>query len=252
MATVVESAQQKDNLCGPFWAARMLRELGIDASEDDIAVRAGTILPQPGAQNRLSGSEPRSLSSVPPGAESKTDYAVELPTGPPEESGTSAQGLLEAIEAAGAKCTPIRGPWTGDRVARLLEVKGDAYLLANVRTGPFWSTEPPAEAVIAELAGEDVDAGPHEWDVGHFVHLERLIGGRLVLVHDSYPTLGSNGRHLQPTRLVAAALERGDGREGGILVVRGWGQTPAEPDPGSDPSSSPFGNVGVWDNGTRR
>ena len=24
MATVVRSAQQKDNLCGPFWAARLL------------------------------------------------------------------------------------------------------------------------------------------------------------------------------------------------------------------------------------
>jgi hypothetical protein len=243
MAIVAESAQQKDNLCGPFWAARVLRELGIDANEDDIAARAGTILPQAGAQNRLSGSEPLSFSSVPPGAESKTDYTVELPTGPPEEAGTSAQGLLEAIEAAGVSCIPLRGPWTTDRVARLLEATGDAYLLANVRTGPFWPSKPPVEAVIAELAGEDADAGAHEWDVGHFVHLERLIGGRLVLVHDSYPTLGWNGRHLQPVRLVAAALERDDGREGGILVVNGWGQTPA----GSDP-----GEVGVWDNGTRR
>ena len=229
MATVVESAQQKDNLCGPFWAARLL-----SADEDEIALRAGTILPDPDD------------GSVPPGAESKTDYTVELPTGPPEEAGTSAQGLLEAIEATGVECIPLRGPWTAKRVARLLTAKGDAKLIANVRTGRFWSSKPPAEAVIAELAGEEGDGGPHEWDVGHFVHLERLVGDTLVLVHDSYPTLGWNGRHLQPTRLVAAALERGDGREGGILVVRGL--TPA----GSDPSSSPFGPIGLWDNGTRR
>jgi hypothetical protein len=224
MATVVDTAQQKDNLCGPFWAARLL-----GADEDEIALRAGTILPDPDE------------GSVPPGAESKTDYTFELPTGPPEESGTSAQGLLDAIEAAGVSCMPIRGPWTAERVVQLLEAKGDAHLLANVRTGPFWSSKPPVEAIIAELAGEEADGGPHEWDVGHFVHLERLIGGRLVLVHDSYPSLGWNGRHLQPTRLVAAALERGDGREGGILAIAP-----------SDELRRQAGELGIWDNGTRR
>jgi hypothetical protein len=223
MATVVESAQQKDNLCGPFWAARLL-----GADEDEVALRAGTILPD------------RDDGSVPPGARSKTDYTVELPGGPPEESGTSAHGLLEAIVASGASCIPLRGPWTDDRVARLLEAKGDGFLLANVRTGPFWSSKPPIEAVIAELAGEEADGGSHEWDVGHFVQLERLIGGRLVLVHDSYPTLGWNGKHLQPTRLVAAALERGDGREGGILAINA----------GDDLQQ--IATIGLWDNGTRR
>jgi len=223
MATMVDTAQQKDNLCGPFWAARLL-----GADEDEIALRAGTILPDPDE------------GSVPPGAKSKTDYTIELPKGPPEESGTSAQGLLEAIEAAGVECIPIRGPWSAEHIVQLLEAKGDAYLLANVRTGPFWSSKPPVEAVVAELAGEEADGGPHEWDVGHFVHVERLIGGRLVLVHDSYPTLGWNGRHLQPARLVAAALERRDGREGGILAI--------------NPSDNlrQIANIGLWDNGTRR
>jgi hypothetical protein len=220
MAIVVESAQQKDNLCGPFWAARLL---GTD--EDQMAARAGTVLPDPDD------------GSVPPGAQSKKDYTVDLSTGPPETSGTSAEGLLEAIEAHGVECIPIRGPWN---IAELLQAKGDAYLLANVRTGPFWSSKPPVEAVIAELTGEEADGGAHEWDVGHFVHLETLIGGRLVLVHDSYPTLGHNGRHLQPARLVAAALERGDGREGGILAIN----------PSNELRNA--GNIGLWDNGTRR
>jgi uncharacterized protein DUF6885 len=232
MAAVVETAQQKDNLCGPFWAARVLRELGIDADEDELAASAGSILPDPDD------------GSVPPGAESKTDYAVELPTGPPKESGTSAQGLLEAIEAAGPSCIPIRGPWTAQRVARLFDAAPPARLLANVRTGPFWSSKPPVEAVIAELAGAEADGGPHEWDVGHFVHLERLIGGTLVLVHDSYPTLGWNGWHLQPTRLVAAALERGDGREGGVLAVVAERH--------ADAVRRVAGEIGIWDNGTRR
>ncbi|TMQ03893.1 MAG: hypothetical protein E6J90_52655 [Deltaproteobacteria bacterium] len=67
------------------------------------------------------------------------------------------------------------------------------------------------------------------------------MGDTLVLVHDSYPTLGWNGRHLQPARLVAAALERGDGREGGILAVAP-----------SDELRAVAGEVGLWDNGTRR
>jgi hypothetical protein len=220
MATVVESAQQKDNLCGPFWAARLL-----GADEDEIALRAGTILPD------------SDDSSVPPGARSKTDYSVELPKGPPELSGTSAHGLKEAIEAAGVDVVPLRGQWTAGRVVRVLQSKGDAKLLANVRTGRFWASHPPVEAVIAELSGQEADVWPHEWDVGHYVLLERLVGDSLVLVHDSYPTLGWNGRHVQPARLVAAALNRGDGREGGILAL-GLGE--------------PVGEVGLWDNGTRR
>ena len=232
MAAVAETAQQKDNLCGPFWAARLLRELGFDADEDELAASAGSILPDPDD------------GSVPPGAASKTGYTVELPTGPPRESGTSAQGLLEAIEAFGPSCVPIRGPWTAQRVARLFDAAPPARLLANVRTGPFWSSRPPVEAVIAELAGAEADGGTHEWDVGHFVQLERLVGGALVLVHDSYPTLGWNGRYLQPTRLVASALERGDGREGGVLAVVGARH--------ADRVRRVAGEIGIWDNGTRR
>jgi hypothetical protein len=232
MATVVGIAQQKDNLCGPFWAARVLRDFGIDANEDEIAARAGTILPEP---------DP---GSVPPGAQSKTGYTVELRTGSPEEAGTSAQGLLDAIEATGLRCIPVRGEWTAERVTRLVGGRGTARLLANVRTGCFWSSKPSVEAVIAELNGEEADGGPPDWDTGHFVELARLVGGSLVVVHDSYPSLGWNGQHLQPARLVAAALERGDGREGGVLAV-----VPAEH---ADSVRSIAGETGIWDNGTRR
>jgi hypothetical protein len=234
MAVAVERAQQqKDNLCGPFCAARVLRDFGIeDWGEDRIAEHAGTLLPDP------------DHGSVPPGATSKTDYAVELRTARPEEAGTSADGLLDAIEEAGLRCLPLRGSWTADRVARLLERKGNARLLANVRTGHFWRSRPPVEAVIAELAGADAEAPRHEWDVGHFVELADLIGGRLVLVHDSYPLLGWHGRHLQPTRVVAAALERGDGREGGMLAVG----HPRD----LDALRPAAGEIGTWNNGTRR
>src|ERR1700746_1766102 len=88
-------AQQKDNLCGPFWAARVLNESGYSTwdgkpiDSDLIALRARTLLP-----------EVHLGPDVPPGAVSLTDYQYELPTGPAEQSGTSARHLAPAIEAA--------------------------------------------------------------------------------------------------------------------------------------------------------
>jgi hypothetical protein len=77
--------------------------------------------------------------------------------------------------------------------------------------------------LLAVLDGEEVaDPPPADWDVGHFVELTQLLRGRrgaLVLVRDSYPSLGWAGVHLQPPNAVAAALMRGDGRGGGVLAV---------------------------------
>jgi hypothetical protein len=91
---------------------------------------------------------------------------------------------------------------------------------------------------------------PSDWDVGHFVELTMLIRGpkaSLVVVHDTYPTLGLDGYHLQPARAVAAALLRGDGREGGILAV-----APTERAEGVAAAGRELGlEVGVWDNGCR-
>jgi hypothetical protein len=64
-------------------------------------------------------------------------------------------------------------------------------------------------------------------------------------VHDTYPSLGWDGHHMQPPRAVAAALLRGDGREGGVLVV-----VPA--DRAAEVESVVAGldlDIGIWDNG---
>jgi hypothetical protein len=48
---MARAAQQKDNLCGPFWAARVLVDAGFTdwsgepIDEDLIATRAGSTLP---------------------------------------------------------------------------------------------------------------------------------------------------------------------------------------------------------------
>src|SRR2546428_12243043 len=79
-----QAAQQKDNLCGPFWAARLLAEAGIETwdgeqlDDDLVALRAGTILPEPDD------------GSVPSGAESRTGYRFELARAEPDLSRAAA------------------------------------------------------------------------------------------------------------------------------------------------------------------
>src|SRR2546425_5741211 len=218
-AFTASAAQQKDNLCGPFWAARVLTEAGIESwdgeqlDDDLVALHAGTLLPEPDD------------GSVPPGAQSLTGYRFELSRAEPGVSGTAAGRLAEVIERASGgalRCVPMRGDWTAQQVSDLVERARGARLIANVRTGAFWGSRPSFDALLAELRGEQGDGPPADWDVGHFCELELLVrgpGGALVVVHDSYPSLGWDGRHLQPPRAVAAALRRGDGREGGVLAV---------------------------------
>lgn len=242
--------QQKDNLCGPFWVARILRDSGVEVwdgeavDEDCVAWRVGTVLPDP------------SDGSVPPGATSLTGYRFDLPRVAPVESGTSAGALADALEAASGgalRVVPVRGDWTAERVEQLLDGAsrlGRVRLLANVRTGRFWGSRPPLDTLLAELRGEPAEGPPAEWDVGHFCELVLVVrgpGGSLVLVHDSYPSFGWNARHLQPPRAVAAALGRGDGREGGVLAVAS-SETAAE----VESLARALGlELGIWDNGTR-
>jgi hypothetical protein len=224
ISIVAESAtaQQKDNLCGAFWGARVLNECGFSTwdgepiDEDLIALRAGTALP-----------DAHSEAGIPPGAVSRAAYRYALPTAPPEQSGTSPRALADVIEAASAgelRCLPLQGAWNVDRVEALVDEGRDlgARLIANLRTGRLWGSRPPIEVLLAELDGRPVQDPAADWDVGHFVDLEMLVRGprrSLVVVHDSYPSLGWGARHFQPPRVLAAALLRGDGREGGVLAV---------------------------------
>jgi hypothetical protein len=165
---------------------------------------------------------------VPPGAVNWRQYRFELGRAAPESSGTSAGPLARAIEElAGGRlvCVPLRGEWTAPTVTRLVDRAGEAgaRLIANLRTGLLWGSRPPIEPLLAALDGAELAEAPAaDWDVGHFVELVQVLRGRrgqLVLVQDSYPSLGWKGRHLQPAAAVAAALMRGDGRGGGVLAV---------------------------------
>jgi hypothetical protein len=229
-ASDTSEEQQKDNLCGPFQAARVLRDAGVTefdgaALDQDLVARiAGTRLP-----NHEVGPQ------VPAGALNFRDYRFDLERWPPEDSGTSPAGLAQAIEelsGGGLVCVPLCGPWRAAKVEVLLDRAGaaGARLLANLRTGPLWGSRPPIEALLAALDGCLVPDSPAaEWDVGHYVELVQVVRGRrgsLVLVRDSYPSLGWQGHHLQPPAALGAALMRGDGRGGGVLAVLAPGAAP--------------------------
>jgi hypothetical protein len=220
-----EALPQKDEFCGPFFGALALRAFGIDdvdgepADQDLVAREALT--------TRWHGDP---YASLPPGEQPRVDYRLALPNASDAGgAGTNAPQLGRAIErVAGGRLAvvPVAGPWTDASVVTLLESvhaqAPETILIANVRTGRFWRSKTDPALLFAVLAGERVEGLPSEWDAGHFVSLAFLLrgpAGCLVGVRDTYRSLGWNGTHLQPASAVAAALERGDGRGGGVLCV---------------------------------
>ena len=242
--------QQKDELCGPFCTARVLVELGVTEwdgepiDQDLVAWRAGTTLPSD------------ELPNVPPGARSWRDYDRPIELADIDAAGTTAEALVDAVQAAGGGALatlPVHGDWTPAAVERLVAAaeSSGARLIANVRSGRLWGSRPPVEALIGHLAGRAVDEPPPDWDVGHFCELRALVrgaGGSLVAVRDTYPGLGYDGHHLQPPHALAAALRRDDGREGGVLAI-----VAAERRGALEAEVAGAGlAIGIWDNGTRR
>jgi hypothetical protein len=149
---------------------------------------------------------------------------------------------------------PRRGDWTADAVEQIVDAAQPlgARLIANIRTTGLWGGRPPLAALLAELAGDPIDDEPApDWNAGHFCEPLSLVrggGGALVVVRDTYPVLGWDSHHLQPPRALARALNRGDGREGGMLVV-----VAASSRGDAEAAGRAAGlEVGTWDNGTRR
>lgn len=216
---------QKDNLCGAFWAALVLRASGVEevdgepVDQDFVALHAGTLLPE---------GDPAAF--LPRGGRSRSDYRLPIPlAGDPAESGTSAPALARTIgelSHGGLGVVPVAGPWDAARALLLVETAAAlspaATLIANLRTGHLWGSRAAPASLLGHLAGRPVEPEPPDWDVGHFVTLAGTVrgpGGSLVLVRDTYPMLGWGGYYLQPPAALGAALARGDGREGGVLCV---------------------------------
>ena len=245
-----QTMPQKDNLCGAFWISLALRAAGIEEvdgeplDQDLVALRAGTLLPE---------GDPSTW--LPPATAPRADYRLPIRAAAhPGTAGTAAPPLARLVErvSGGALVTiPVAGPWRTDAVTALLDETASVAgttLVANVRTGPFWGTRPPAALLVAYLAGADVEGPAAEWDVGHFVTFAGAIRSAqraLVLVRDTYPSLGWGGYHLQPAEAAAAALARGDGHEGGVLCL-----CPAADADGLRARLAESFDIRHWDNGT--
>jgi hypothetical protein len=240
---------QKDELCGAFCALLALRaaEVGDGAlDQDDVAAVAGTRVTRGG-----------DVESLPLGEPGRRDYRLALrEVGDPSRSGTTVAGLVRAVREFGDGAVtpvPLHGLWTEPTLTGLIGVAARAgrpmTLIANVATDRLWGSRCPPDSWVRYLATGTIDGPPADWDVGHFVCVLGAIrgaAGTLVIVADTYPSLGWRGIHLQPVERVVTALQRPGRPPGGMLVVAGERDLPAVRAEAQRAGLS----EGVWDNGT--
>jgi uncharacterized protein DUF6885 len=232
---------QKENLCGAFWGAMVLRDAGFDNVDQDlVALEAGAQLPPGRPEPPLAGVVP------------VTDYRFTLPVTDQRRSGTASAPLARAIEwlSGGTLAViPVRGPHSGEKVVELVGSFESLALIANIDTGELWGAGATDEQLERYLDSGDGDGPPADWHVGHFVNpvsVESGAAGTLVTIRDTYPILGRDGVHRQPAERLAAALRRSDGREGGVLCVCSADQRAVVE---ADLAGRGF-DICHWDNGT--
>ena len=243
---------QKDDLCGAFCVSLALRAGGVrqhdgaPLDQEAVALAAASVV-----------SEPADVSALPDGETGRRDYRVELPKIPdPKLSGTTAAGLIEAVEelAGGELCPlPYSGPWTAATLAGLfdaLALAGEAAaLVVNLATGHLWGSHATLSQLLAHLQDGELDGPEADWQVGHFacvIGRVRGAAGELYALADTYPALGKDGVHMQPGELLARAIARPEGPAGGAIAI-------VSPADAAAVRSSARGlglEPGSWDNGT--
>jgi hypothetical protein len=250
LAVQARERQQKDELCGAFWAAIAVSALtGRAVTQDDAAVAAGTLLSAGGG----------SPDDLPPGAASRTDYVREIvTTAEPGLAGTSPRGLVRAIGQVSdgtLTAVPLRGPWREKSVEALADFVldgGDAVAILNVATRYLWHSHLSLLDVTAYLDGADDTYPDSEWQVGHYVAITGSLvadaagGRRLLMCADTYQSLGAAALHPQPAVRLAAGLNRdGAVTSGGAIVVVPWRRAASVRAWAAEAGVK----VGYWDNG---
>ena len=242
------AGQQLDNLCGPYWAALLLRSRGFHhLTAEHIAQSAGTVLPT---------GDPKTW--LPQGAVSKQNYKLPLPTATNSSAaGTSAQGLIAAVSTLSESrytFLPLQTDWSAERVDAVLALcqqnpHWNAIPLCNVRTGHLWGSHLNVEDAIDYLNGGAITPPPADWNVGHFMVLAGTVTGQkrsLVVICDTYPMFGWQGFHLQSKDAIAQVLNRDDGNSGGILLFLA---TQDKEEVEQQAKAQGFA-IDVWDNGS--
>jgi hypothetical protein len=219
--------QQKDELCAAFCVAVVVNAMtDQQVSQDDAAAVAGAIL-----------GEVPDPANLPPGSAGRRDYLRPPPTTSDTAIvGTSASGTARALAETSdglLSAIPLAGPWDAASVGFLLDLveRPDTAVILNAHTSYLWDTHLDLISVASYLDGGDLIVPPCEWSVGHFVLLLGSLSGavgspgddghaRLAVIGDTYPTLGSDGVHLQPVQALVDALARPKhSASGGAFVV---------------------------------
>lgn len=225
LATHARELPQRDDLCGAFCgslalqAAGLVERAGEPLDQDAVAVAAGSVI-----------SGKREDGTLPHGEEGRRDYRLAIPEIEDSDlSGTTSAGVMKAIaELSDGALKPIAfsGPWNPDTLAGLFEavceLEHPVTLIANFATHHLWGGHARADQLLDYLMDGRQEGPPPDWKVGHFACVFGRVAGRagtLYGVADTYPALGDRGVHLQPAERLAAALERRDMPDGGMIVV---------------------------------
>jgi len=251
LASHARELPQRDDLCGAFCGALALHAAGIEArggeplDQDAVALAAGSVV------SRLPN-----VGILPHGERGRRDYRLSIPFVDDGESGTTAAGLMQAVQElsdARLAAIPCAGPWTPEILDGLFDVcatlERPVSLLANLATRHLWGSRASVPQLLDYLYGGERSGPLPDWDVGHFacvVGRGRGPSGSLYAVADTYPSLGDGGVHMQPRERLATALERRDMPAGGMLVV-----VAAEDAASVRAGARTLGlHEGIWDNGT--
>jgi hypothetical protein len=223
------AVNQRDNLCGCFWAWIAL--CAFDDSdlidEEPVAMIAGCVVP-------VGPTDPAfSLPWKGAGVTASWPYRLALPTSTDERSiGASAHGVARAVDVL-SDGRLIALPYRADRwtapvvqelITRLIGLGSVPILaVANVATEHFNGSTVGADSVINHiLLGESLPYVEPDWRVGHFCSLAGVLRGsaeELVVIRDTYRAMGWRGYHVQTYAAVANALDRDGTGAGGVLLI---------------------------------
>ncbi len=265
----VKLGSQKENTCGAFSLVCVLKGLGFkDLSIDEVAEVARMNVHEEEHKKFL---EAKKLVKERKLSEDRArrlyyEYWYECNyrvTSDYAESGISAEGLVVACEkVTNGKycCIPVPSRkaeeiyFTRDAFSKLMDyilTRGDIQVILNYHTSKL--IDPNGKFYYLDRILEFHDYPEMfekwKWVVGHFVSLAGAVEFekcRWLIIRDTYKKFGFNGYHLQPEEYVRQALLRGDGREGGILLV-------VKSDEREDVAREILKlglKIGIWDNGS--
>jgi len=211
-AEYLKEGEQKENLCGPFAAAYILRGLG-------FRYHGGNFVDQEYvaylARTRIRTGEGRLYK-----------YSL-IETSSPVELGTSALGLKRAIEAVSGGRLSVVPVKASDRASgavlkgrdlkRLVNYFADfnkVQLVLNLNTKYM----PFGPELNRKVITHDLQGLQRREPVGHFVSCAGFLYGNetYFVIRETYKRYGVQ---IQPFESILGGLNRDDGREGGILVI---------------------------------